>query len=285
MKYSFAIAIAVGLGSVLALAQACSSSSDGGAPAADAGLDALDELAVSDDDAPANCSGGAGDTACFSPSDVVTFNSTSAAPTANQGVCASDNLVAQFFDACVTNADAGAPVTDAGDAGDASSDGSSPLDPCDAFIAANSDCALCLGGFGAPDGGVVPIAPFPALIQVDRSGDVAPAVAVCVAAISAGTNSCKQNYASLNLCAQSGCNDCASADNAACISAETTNPLSSCVCATPVDSACTAAIAAVSSTTADDECGASTTIASSADLQAVFVKVGRTLCENGNGDP
>lgn len=282
MRASFVVAVAVGFGSMLALAQACSSNDN--APAAvDAGSDALGDAPIVGDETPVQCTGGSGDVACFSPSSVVTFLTTAGVPTANQGACASDDLVAQFFAACVTSADAGTPIADAGDDG-AADDGATPIDPCDAFIAANSDCAQCLGGSGAPDAGVVPTAPFPALVQIDPAGDLAPAVAVCLAAISSGTDTCKQNYASDDLCARSGCSACDSTDNAACLTAEMTNPLSTCACTSPVDSTCSAAIAAVPQATADDACGASTTITSSADEQAVFMKVGRTLCESaGSG--
>jgi hypothetical protein len=279
MRASFVVGIAVGFGSMLVLAQACSSNDT--SPSADAGTDALVfDGPVTGDETPVQCSGGSGDVACFSPSSVVAVPTTSVVPTADQGACASDDLVSQFFVACVANADAGAPIVDAGDGGD----GAAPLDPCDAFIAANSDCAQCLGGFGAPDGGVVPTSPWPALIAIDPAGDVAPAVANCVAAISSGSDTCKQNYASDDLCARSGCSACDSTDNAGCLTAEMTNPFSTCACTSPVDATCSAAIGAVPQATAAAACGASTTIASNADLEAVFMKVGRTLCESGNGD-
>jgi hypothetical protein len=171
--------------------------------------------------------------------------------------------------ACISSAtDGGADA--AADAGDA----------CDAYIAANSDCALCLGGYSAPDAGTPPNSPWPALLQIDENGDVVPAVTACLAAISTGTDTCKSNYADDDLCIQSGCAACTSdADYSTCATDESTDPTTTCLTTNPLDAACQAAINAVSQTDADTKCAASTTISTNADFQAVFLAVGRTLCE------
>jgi hypothetical protein len=208
-----------------------------------------------------------GDVACFDPSTVLSFTTAPLPPAANQGKCASDDLVSQFLAACIqVAADGGA---DAGDGGDA----------CDVYLQTNPDCATCLGDFSAADAGAAPASPWPALLQIDQAGHTIPNVAACLAAISTGTDTCKSNYANDDLCLESGCGACAASDFSACAAAETTGQTSTCVTTNPLDSACQAALNAVSQTDADTKCAASTTINTDADFAAVFMTVGRTLCE------
>ncbi len=211
-----------------------------------------------------------GDPACFDPTQVLSFSTTPLAPKANQGACASDDLINQFLAACITTGDAGTPD----DAGDAAT-----VDPCEAYIDANASCALCLGGYSPADAGTPPNSPWPALLQVDANGDVLPAVAACIAAISTGTDTCKLNYASDDLCVQTGCGACSDTDYSGCATAETTDPTTTCLTSNPLDAACQAAINGVAQTDADSKCGASTQIQTQTDFSNVFLLVGKTLCE------
>jgi hypothetical protein len=237
---------------------ACSSSSSGVAPI-DAGKDS--SLSIQPD--AGSCIGN-GD--IFDPSSVLSFTTAPLASKANQGKCASDDLVSQFLAACNPF-----PDVDAGpDAGNG----------CDAFISANADCARCLGGYSAPDASAPLNSPWPALLQIDEQGHAIPSVAACAAAISTGDDTCKSNYANDDLCAESGCGPWfGTPDYAACYQEQTTSPCSTCLYDNPIDAACQAAIAAVSPADADAKCGASTQIQSDADFELVFLKVGRTLCE------
>ncbi|MEO7109053.1 MAG: hypothetical protein ABI183_01335, partial [Polyangiaceae bacterium] len=190
---------------------------------------------------------------CFDPSTILTFTTAPLPPTANQGKCASDALLTQFFDACVANAgDAGV-----GDGGEMCAD----------YIQTNPDCALCLGGDSAPDAGTPRPSSWPAILQIDSAGHVVPNVAACLAAISNGTDTCKSNYANDDLCLESGCEACAATDFSTCATTQTTDPTSSCLTANPLDSACQAALNAVPQTDADSKCAASTTINTQADFQ------------------
>jgi hypothetical protein len=252
-------------------APACSSSSNPAVPAADAapdvGVDA--HLPVVADTGP--CAGG-DDPACFDPSSVVSFTVPPLPPAANQGLCASDDLLQQFLNACVY--DFGA---------DAASD------PCVAYTQANPECARCLGGFSAPDAGSAAPSPWPALLQIDTAGDALPNVAACVAAISTGTETCKSNYTNNALCGLSGCATCSSTDEDACMNEQTTDYLcanSTCLEANPLDNACIAAILTVkvSEDQGELKCGWGDSIIAVKDFNAVFLKVGRTLCENAGAD-
>lgn len=244
---------------------ACSSSSSPGATGGDASTS--DVKAPSDTGVTESPDGG--DPACFDPSTVLSFSTAPLPPAANQGKCASDDLVNQFLAACISSAGSDGGTDAAADAGDA----------CDAYIAANADCALCLGGYSAPDAAAPPNTPWPALLQVDEAGDVIPAVQACLAAISTGTDTCKSNYADDDLCIESGCAACSSTDFSTCATDESSDPTTTCLTTDPLDAACQAAINAISQTDADTKCAASTTINSDADFQAVFLAVGRTMCE------
>jgi hypothetical protein len=266
MRKQFAYGASIGFSLIAITLGACSSSSgDDSSVATDSGSD----VKVVADTGAGNQDSGGGDPACFDASTVLSFTTAPLPPAANQGKCASDDLVNQFLAACVNSTDAGAGAADAADA----------ADPCDAFIAANSDCALCLGGYTAPDASAPANTPWPALLQIDENGDVVPAVSACIAAISTGTDTCKSNYADDDLCIQSGCGACSASDYSTCATDESTDPSTTCLTANPLDAACQAAINGVSQTDADTKCAASTTINTDADFDAVFLAVGRTLCE------
>lgn len=268
MRTQIALGAAVGFGILVTAASGCGKVDD--AASVDAGVDAA---SLRDGEGPipydGNCCGPPlWDVACFDPSTVLSFTTPPLPPVANQGKCASDDVVTQFYEACVaTAADAGPDASvDAGET-------------CDAFIAANSACALCLGGYPNPDAAAPPPAPWPALLQIDQAGHTIPSVAACLAAISTGTDTCKSNYANDDLCLESGCGACSATDFSSCVAAQSTDPTSTCLTSNPLDSECQAALNAVSQTDADTKCAASTTINSEADFQAVFTTVAKTLCE------
>ncbi len=275
MRTQIAFLAAVGFGCFGLVAPACSSN-DAAAPAVDAAADVayvppLDGGAIDAD----TCGSGLDDAVCFNASATLTPDPTTLAPVAHQNKCASDDLVAQFLAACL-------PVPSAGlfDAGVESDDSGVDAGPsCDAFVAANPDCAQCLGGLSISDGGTPAPSPWSALLPIDDVGHVLPAVAVCVAAISTATDTCKSNYASDNLCAQSSCSGCAATDLSACEKTQLADPISTCLCTYPIDTTCTAAISAVSTSDANTQCGAGTTINTDSDFDDVFTTVGRTLCE------
>ncbi len=206
-----------------------------------------------------------GDTACFDASSVLSFTTAPLAPAANQGKCTNAQQITDFFTACITQGDAGGDPDAAGAA-------------CDNFIAANAACSLCVAGFSAPDAGTPPASPWPALLEINQTGNVVPNVAACLAAISTGTDTCKSNYANDDLCLESGCGACSATDYSACATAESTDPTSTCLTNNPLDSACQAALNGVSQTDADSKCAASTQIQSETDFQNVYSIVAGTLC-------
>jgi hypothetical protein len=274
MRKRIVVGLAVGFGFFSIVVGACSSD-----PGVNQGpFDGSVEASLSDrrgtvgdpDGLPGPC----GDCACFDPAGVISPASTLLPPTANQGKCASDDLITQFLAACapehVGAIDAGLDASVGVDAGETCSD----------FVQTNPDCALCLGGKSPADAGAVAPFPWPALLTTDTKGDVIPNVAACLAAISTGTDTCKSNYAGDDLCLESGCGaGCVSADFSACATAETTDPTSTCLTGYPVDAACVTALNAITEADAVSKCAASTTINTNADFDAVFLTVGRTLCE------
>jgi hypothetical protein len=265
MRKQIALGASILFGVFAISAGACSSTTSSGSGPADSST--IDHVVP--DSGPVADAGG--DPACFDPSSVLSFTTTPLAPKANQGACASDDLINQFLAACISTADAGTTAADSGDA--------AAVDPCEAYIDANASCALCLGGYSPADAGTPPNSPWPALLQVDSNGDVLPAVAACIAAISTGTDTCKLNYATDDLCTQTGCGACSDTDYSGCATAESTDPTTTCLTSSPLDSACQAAINGVSSSDADSKCGASTQIQSQTDFANVFLLVGKTLCE------
>jgi hypothetical protein len=257
------VAAALAFGVIGVVANGCSSTSTSANPS-DAAGGGSDGAKKDGGTTPTDGSTGTGDTACFDPSTVLSFTTAPLAPAANQGKCASAALITQFFTSCITQGDAG--TADAADT------------TCDDFIAANQACSLCVAGFSPPDAGAPPASPWPALLEIDQAGHVIPNVAACLAAISTGTDTCKSNYANDDLCLESGCGACASTDFAACATAETTDPTSTCLTTNPLDAACQAALNGVAQTDADTKCAASTTINTQTDFQNVYTTIASTLC-------
>jgi hypothetical protein len=256
------VAAALAFGVIGVLGNGCSSSSTQVVAGDAGGGDAKKPDAGG---TPGDGSTGGGDTACFDASSVLSFTTAPLAPKANQGACTTAQQITDFFTACITQGDAG---------GDPDAEGSQ----CDAFIAANQACSLCVAGFSPPDAGTPPASPWPALLEIDQAGHVVPNVAACLAAISTGTDTCKSNYANDDLCLESGCGACSATDYTACATAESTDPTSTCLTNNPLDSACQAALNGVSQTDADSKCAASTQIQSQTDFQNVYSIVAGTLC-------
>ncbi len=269
MRKQIALGVALAFGFLVTAAGGCGKVTDDGA-ADDAGSDAENSDAHLEPFGDATCcSGPLWQPTCFDPSGILVFELTPLPPIANQGKCASDDLIAQFLASCVSRAvDAGADVDGSVDAGQA----------CDAFVAANYDCALCLGAGSLVDAGTT-ATPWPALIPIDTKGDWVPAVAACVAAISPATDTCRYEYVDNDLCLQTGCSACTVIDFSACATAESTDPASTCLIAYPLDHDCEAALNTVSQGDADSKCGASTQILNDSDFNNVFTLVAKTMCE------
>jgi hypothetical protein len=266
MRKQIALGAALGFGFLLTAAGGCGKVTDDGA--LDAGAVATADGQVWPVFDGNCCPPPRWDVACFDPTSVLTYTTPPLAPAANQGKCASDDVIAQFYAACVAvAADAGPDAS--GDAGET----------CDAFIAANAACALCLGGYSDPEAGPPPSSPWPALLQIDQAGHTIPNVAACLAAISTGTDMCKSNYANDDLCLESGCDACSATDFSACATTQSTDPTSTCLTNNPLDHDCQAALNAISQSDADSKCGASTQIQSQADFETVFTLVAKTMCE------
>lgn len=212
---------------------------------------------ASDGGTPRSPDAGRGtDVACFDADYIMSFEPPPAPPEANQGKCANDDVIAQFTTTCLTWSGAGV---------------SADNEACIAFSDANASCASCLAA--------APHAPWPAFIPYVNTRDGVPAVAACVAAISTGTDTCKSSYATRDLCARGACRPCDADDFASCVTAEMTDPASTCAIQNPLDDDCTLAIAGVSVADADSKCAADATIQSSADFDAAFMRVAKTLCE------
>jgi hypothetical protein len=253
LKKSIGIsAAALAFGLIGVLANGCSSSSttvvagDGGQTGGDTGVHDSGTVVLNDTGAPPP--------ACYDVADAVGLQ-TASAPVAHQNVCTSA-LISGYVTACLSAPDAGASDPDAAAAA------------CDAFYAANPACGLCLGGPDSADAGTYA---FPAIVPVSQTS-VIPDTVGCVAALSAGTDACKLSYTEEQNCEGSACDSCTSdSDFTACLSYADTDT-SGCPSFDPVDSTCTAAIAAVTSAQ-QTSCGVGST-----DFNTGYTAVATILC-------
>lgn len=133
---------------------------------------------------------------------------------------------------------------------------------CDAFIAANKDCARCI--LGALDGDDAATTPIGALISVSEDS-VSPNTASC-AAIFIGKPECAAKLAIQEVCLASACALCE--DDTSDTSCR--KEAAAGICKTVVDTACTQA---VESRAAEWEAACS-----GADFDAAYPKVAKFLC-------
>lgn len=105
---------------------------------------------------------------------------------------------------------------------------------CDAYIAANRDCAQCV--FGALQGDNASTTPVPALMPVSADS-VFPNVAAC-AALVLGRPDCAVKMTKQVVCLQSACSKCTNdADDTTCSASASAG-----ICKTLIDKACNDAI-------------------------------------------
>lgn len=185
--------------------------------------------------------------ACYAEDGLLEINGI--APTKSSGKCSPSQLI--DVDAkCISDTTA----TDA---------------DCQAYIAANENCARCV--FGALDGDTEATVPMPALITVSEEGAILPNVYAC-AALVIGKPDCALKLTKQEVCLESACGLCEGDDGySACRTEAATK-----ACKDVMDATCTKAV--------EDAETQWTALCDGKDFDEAFKKVGTYMCGGASVD-